>query len=346
MFEDMDDRGFAEFLAALWEQRGWETGIQEEGEEDGVEEGTFMVTGDRGSGERGLMLVVPGTDAEVAGQPVQRVVGICDAKNVDLGVVATRGEFTEAAERIAEANDIHLLDPAALEETVHAEGLEDVVEEYASSGGSLLDDLSLPSVLPTVFRTPSPPPIPTRALTGLLVLVGVAALALVGLQTVGVLALDPGTLPTGGIGLGGGDDITVTAASLDGGTGSGLGVAWSASREGRDLDVNGTQYRAPEGEQFVVVAMRVTNDRPATSRLTPDRLAFAANGTVHGPHALENATGGLPVRLGPDESQIVWVAFTVDADADSGTLLGLPSENGPPLRFEHDPSIERATAEE
>ena len=145
-----------------------------------------------------------------------------------------------------------------------------------------------------------------------------------------------------GFGFGGGsDDFAVTATSLDGGTEAGIGVAWNAQAEGAELDVNGTHYRAPEGETFVVVSMRVTNDRPATSRFAADRLAFAANGTTQGPHALANASGQLSsqVRLGPDESRPGWVAFTVDESAESGTLLALHRENAPPVRFERDSSL-------
>jgi len=333
----MDDREFVDFLAAAWERRDWTTGVEEDAD------GAYMITGDRESGERGLMLVFPDSDATVAGQPVQRLAGICDAKNVDLGVVATRGAVSDDAERIADANDVHLVDADTLAETVEAEGFEDLLEKYETGdGSSFLDAIPTPNGLPSVLQSPAPVPVPARSLTALLVLVGVLAVALAGLQSVGLLALDGGALPVDGFGFGSGsDDFAVTATSLDGATEAGIGVAWNAQAEGAELDVNGTHYRAPEGEKFVVVTMSVTNDRPASSRFAADRLAFAANGTTQGPHTLANASNQLPERLqlGPDESRTTWVAFTVDDSAESGTLLALHRENAPPVRFERNSSL-------
>jgi hypothetical protein len=338
MFDTMDDRGFVEFLAALWEQRGWETGVQED------DPGQFMITGDKASGERALMMVHPDSDATVAGQPVQSLVGICDAKNVDLGVVATRGEFTDDAERIAAANDIHLLDTEALETTVEAEGLEDVVEEFAhGSSGSVLGQISLSGIVPAVFRTPSPRSIPTRGLTSLLLIVGVVAIGLVGLQSMGMLGADSGPLAVGGFELGDddSDEFTVTAASLTEQSDEGISIAWTATRQQTATVGNDSQYKPPDGEQFVVVEMQVTNEGTSTAALRTEDLGFAANDVLHQPHRLEGAAGQPPVVVEPGQSESVWVVFTVDADVTSGTLLGIPGEDGAPMRFERDPSVDR-----
>lgn len=180
MFEAMSERGFVEFLSEIWERRGWTTAITEEDSDE------YLISGDRESGERGLISVAPSEDATVAGKEVQTLVGICDAKNVDVGVVATRGKFTDDAKRIAKVNDVHLVGPATLETTVVEEGFEDLVEASATETPSLLARLPLLSGLPTIFRRPSRPPIPTRSLTVLLIVVGVAAVAIVGAQSVGV----------------------------------------------------------------------------------------------------------------------------------------------------------------
>lgn len=338
MFDTMDDRGFVEFLAALWERRGWETGVQED------DPGQFMITGDRASGERALMLVVPDPDASVAGQPVQSLVGLCDAKNVDLGVVATRGEFTDDAERIAEANDIHLLDTATIEETVETEGLEEVVDEYTAGEG---DDssiaASLAGAVPTALRPPTPQSIPTRGLTTLLVVVGIVAVGLVGLQSVGVLGSDLGPLSVGGFDLGGddGDEFTVTAASLTEHSEEGVSIAWTATPQQTVTVGNETRYEPPDGEQFVVIEMQVTNDGSSAAAIRSTDLGFAANDVLHQPHRLEGAPGQPPTVVESGQSETVWVVFTVDDDATSGTLLGLPGDDGVPIRFERDSSIDR-----
>lgn len=334
----MTDRGFAEFLSEVWERRDWNTAVTQE------DPGQFMITGDRPSGERGLMLVLPGEDETVAGKPVQTLVGICDAKNVDLGVVATRGSVTDDARRIAEANDVHLLDTDALEATVASEGLQDLVEEFTEETATVLDRLPIPSGLPSLFRRPSPPTIPTRALTLLLIAVGVGAVAIVGAQSMGV-GLGPlgsiGALPGDGLGLGGGsEDITVTAVSLTGSTDDAVEVAWNARTQSTLVTENDTRYEAPAGQTFVVVEMTVTNQRVATSTLDASMLAFAANDTVREPRQLNGTESPLPVQLAPEESETLWVVFTIPEGETSGTLVGLPAENAPPIRFEHDPSVE------
>lgn len=342
MFEDMSDRDFVDFLAAVWEGRGWETEISEE------EPGQFMLTGDRNDGERGLMLVVPGESADVAGQPVQTAADLCDSKNVDLGVVATRGTVSDEAEQIADHNDIYLLDTTALEATVAEEGLQDLVETYSnSSGGGLLGKLAAPLGILSILKRPSPPPIPTRALTVVLVVLGLAAVGIGGTQVLGVgLGADipdVGPLPELG---NGSDDMTVTAVSLTGSTEEQVEIAWDATTESAIVTQNGTKYAAPDGEKFVVVGMTVTNGRPATSTLDAAVFGFHANGEVRGPRTLNGTADRFPLQLDPDESETVWVVFTVDAGADSGTLLALPSDGTPPIGFERDRSVETGLGNE
>jgi len=334
MFDDMTDRGFVDFLSALWESRGWETGVQED------EPGVFMITGDRETGQRGLLLVLPAPDATVPGKPVQTVASICDAKNVDVGVVATRGGFSDDAERIADANDVHLLDETALEKTVEAEGLEDLVEEHSTDGGgSLFDRLPIPSR--PALRSPSPPGIPTRGLTTLLVVAAVVAIGLVGAQHFGVLpdltAQVPGFVPSFGVGGGGG--FTVTAASLTAGNGSAVDVTWNAAVQSSVTTQEGATFSAPEGEKFVVVQMNVTNNREEPVIFRSSTLGFAANNTRRGPRHLKGALGQPPAQIPPGNTTSLWVVFSVDRDVQSGTLLGLPGSDTPPIRFHRDSDL-------
>ncbi|MFB6131879.1 MAG: restriction endonuclease [Halanaeroarchaeum sp.] len=340
MFEDMSDRDFVDFLAAVWEQRGWKTAVSE-----GEAAGQYMLTGDREDGERGLMLIVPDESATVAGKPVRKTAEICESKNVDLGVVATRGELTDEAREIADRNDIYLLDTGALEATVAEEGLQDVVEEYSNgSAGSILGTLAAPLGLLSALKRPSPFPIPTRALTVFLVVLGIAAVVIGGVQAMGMgvgfggIIPDIGVLP--GIGGGGSDGMTMTAVSLTGSADADLEIAWDATTRSTIVAANNTTYPAPEGEKFVVVEMRVTNDRPATSTVSLGAFGFATNGEIRGPHPLNGTDGPFPLTLDPNESETAWVVFTVDANADSGTLLALPTEGTPPIRFERDRSVD------
>ncbi|MFB6124790.1 MAG: restriction endonuclease [Halanaeroarchaeum sp.] len=328
----MTDRAFVDFLAAMWAERGWETGVAEE------EAGVFMITGDRSTGQRGLMLVVPGTGAVVPGKRAQTVASICDAKNVDVGVVATRGTFSDDAQRIAEVNDVHLLDGEALEETVESEGMHDLVESFVDNpagGSSLRDRLPLPDELPSL-RSPSPIQIPTRGLMALLGLVAVIAIGVVGAQTVGVVP-DLGTLPV--LGGAGGSGFTMTAASLSSGTGGGgLDVAWHA-RPQKKVVTDAGRFEPDPGSRFVVVQMNVTNRGDSQMVVTPRFFGLAANNSRVGPQLLNGAKGQPPMPVPPGGERSVWVAFPVDEGVDEGTLLGLPGERVPPIRFHRDRSL-------
>ena len=328
----MADREFIDFVAEIWQRRGWTTEITED------DPGEYMITGDRENGARGLMLVVPDSDATVAGNPVQDLVDICEAKNVDIGVVMTRGQFSGDARQVADANDIYLVDTESLEETLIEEGLVDVADEYGSGeSGSILS--RLPG-LSAILRLPSALPIPTRALSILLVVVGVAAVAIVGMQSMGIGIGTPGPIPDTVPGLGdSSSDVTVTAASLTD-DGNGVRVSWNAFSGSAIRAENGTRYEAPNDTRFVVVQMNVTNERNEPIVFQEGRFGFSANDTVHAPRSVEGNADQLPAPIDPMATETLWFVFTIDADETSGTLLGLPSENGPPIHFEHDPSVE------
>lgn len=329
-FDAMTDRAFVDFLAALWAERGWETGVAED------DPGVFMITGDRDTGQRGLLLVVPATDAEVPGKRVQTVASICDAKNVDVGVVATRGTFSDDARRIAEVNDVHLLDTDELAQTVESEGLEDLVDAFVDDGDdgqSLVSRLPVPDGLPSL-RSPAPVPIPTRGLMAALAVVAVLAIALVGAQTLGV-APSLGFLP----GLGGGaDGFTVTAATLSSGGDGGVDVAWDARVQSAVVTDAG-RFEPSAGQQFVVVQMNVSNEGGSQVVLTNQFFGFAANNSRVAPQPLSGAKGQPPMPIPPGGERSVWVAFPVDEGVDAGTLLGLPGERVPPIRFHRDRSL-------
>ncbi|WP_144426059.1 restriction endonuclease [Halanaeroarchaeum sulfurireducens] len=333
----MADREFVDFVAEIWQRRDWATEITED------DPGEYLITGDRDNGARGLMLVVPAKDVTVAGNPVQDLVDICEAKNVDIGVVVTRGEFSAEARQIGDANDIYLVDSELLEETLIEEGLVDVAEKYGSGeSASILSRLPLPTALPAILRRPSALPIPTRALSILLVVVGVAAVAIIGMQSIGLgIGIGtPGPIPDDVPGFDDGKtDVTVTAASLTD-DGDGVRVDWNAFSKSAIVTGNETRYEAPPGTTFVVVQMNVTNEHIEPIVLREGRFGFSANDTVHGPRPVESNADQLPVRIDPTASETLWFVFTIDADETSGTLLGLPSENGPPIRFERDPSVE------
>jgi len=341
MFDEMTERGFVEFLAALWESRGWETGITER------DEGVFMITGDKADGTRGLMLVVPDPTETVSGQVLQKTVTLVQDKGIDTAVAATRGSFSDDADGVAQANGVHLLDPAALEETVGAEDAHHLVEEFTQGsaggrdggggeGGSIAD--RLPSM-----GLPVPGGIglggTLRTLLLAIVAVGVVVAAVQFLGFGDLLSGLVAGLPLPEVGLGGGGGYTITAVSLSQGNGTPVGVTWNARPQSTVVAPNGESFNAPEGKQFVVVQVNVTNPGNESLIFRADYLALATQDTRYGNQPLQGASGQLPVQVQPGNSTRAFVVYTVPADAESATLLGLPGPDNPPIDFQRDESM-------
>lgn len=336
MFEEMTERSFVEFLAALWESRGWETAITER------DEGVYMVTGDKADGTRGLMLVIPGADETVSGQLLQKAVTIVQDKGIDTAVAATRGTFSDDARGVAEANGVHLLDPEALEKTVAAEDAHDLVEAHSSgggggAGGSLMDRFSAVGIpLPNGIAMPGGLRTLILAVVAVIVVLGAVQFLGIGTPLSAVLGALP--LPELGFGAGGGG-YTITAVSLSSGNATPVPIAWNARQQSTVVAPNGETYTAPDGEQFVVVQLNITNPREETLVFRSSYLALATNNTRYGNQPLQAASGQLPVQIEAGGSVEAYVVYSVPEDADSGTLLGLPGSDIPPVTFERDRSL-------
>lgn len=333
MFAEMGERDFVEFLAALWESRGWQTGITER------DEGVYMLTGDKPDGQRGLMLVVPDPEATVTGQMTQKLVTLVREKGIDMGVAATRGDFSDDARGIADANGVHLLDTDALAQTVESEGLADLVEEYSNGGGG--EDGSITDRLPAI-GLPAVGGAVGRLRTGLVVVV-VLAVILAGVQFLGMGAAVGGVfagLPLPDVGIGGGaGGYTITAVSLSEGNSTPAQVAWDARTQSSVVAPNGQSFESPEGKKFVVVQFNVTNPSGESMVFRANHLALATQNTRYGNQPLQGASGQLPIIVEAESAGEGYVVFTVPEDSEAATLLGLPGPDVPPIQFERDRSL-------
>lgn len=331
----MRDRDFVEFLAALWESRGWETAIRERST------GVYVITGDRESDKRGLMLVVPDPGTTVNAQLLGKVAGVIESKGVDVGVAATRGTFGTDAERVANANDIHLLDPPALEQTIAAEDAYDLLEEFRTgSDRSLIE--RLPSVPIAVPR------LPTGGIGIFVAVIATMAIAYTGLGFLGLdgmldsyLSVLPlpdlpiPSLPIPDLGLGGGG-FPVTAVSLSQANTTPVDVQWDARRQQSLVAPNGVTFESEENETFVVVQLNVSNPDDETLVVRSEYLALSAGNTRYGAQFLKGGSEQLPMTVQPNSSKRGYVVFAIPEDADSATLIGLPGDDVPPMQFERD----------
>lgn len=173
MIPELDPEDFVEFLAALWDDRGWETSTRERSDE------TYFVTGTRPDGKRGVIYTFPTTTSTVTQRHVETFVKFCRKKGIDVAVVATQGAFAEGAERVASERGVHLLDRSRLAETVEAGDLDEVLARFTGGGrsGGVLDrlrDLGVPVPASVGSGLPSPAVL-AAGVYGLLPVVGGSA---------------------------------------------------------------------------------------------------------------------------------------------------------------------------
>jgi hypothetical protein len=289
------------------------------------------------------MLVVPDSEATVSGQMVQKLVTLSNEKGIDMGVAATRGTFSSDAQGIADANGVHLLDTETLSATVESEGLEDLVEEFSTGqpdgedADSITDRLpEMSGSLPAVGDGGSG----LRTLVMALLAIGVVIAAIQFLGMGGMLGGFIASLPVPDLGVGlGGGGYTMTAVSLSEGNATPVDVRWNARTQTTVVAPNGESFAAPEGKQFVVVELNVSNPRNESLVFRADHLALATGNTRYGNQPLQGASGQLPMVVEPGSAKSGYVVYTVPKASESATLLGLPGPKVPPMTFERDRAL-------
>lgn len=341
--EGLEGEQLADVLSQAWVNRGWETDVAED------DDGSFFVTGDQGNGKRGLILVLPG-DVEVPGKRLQQYVSLVKKKSVDVRVVATQGAFTDDAERIAKANDVHLLDPQAVLETVEAEGLEGVLSRFASENGdgSGGDEGGIGAMIPGLpgpsLGLPSGVPLPSPGGNGLksvLVIVLIATSLLAGFA--GGAFLGPGAgggavaSAVGGL-TGGGDEVAVASLSTAEPGSAGLTVHWNA-RTADSVVANGSSYEAPADSRFLVVQLVVENTGDDRVPVKAGDFLVNANGTRYAHQPLDGARTFEMTAVSPGNETTGWVVFAIPDDATDAVLVPDTQAAGGPVTFVRDPSL-------
>lgn len=340
----------ATVLSEAWTNRGWETDVVED------DDGTFLVTGDKGNGQRGLILVLPG-DVEVPGKRIQQYASLVKKKSVDVRVVASQGSFTDDAERIAKANDVHLLDPQAVLETVEAEGLEDTLARYATDGGSGGGGVGsaisrIPVPIPT-SAFPNGIPIPSlggKTLKSVFLVVLIAVSLLAGFAGGAFLAPAAG----GGAGAGGGvlagametlgldaagtGDVAVSALSTAQPDQAGMTVRWNA-RTATTVVANGSTFDAPNQTRFLVVQYAVTNTGDTQIPVRPSDFLVNANSTRYTHQPLDGARTFDLAAVAPGNQTTGWLVYAIPEDATNAVLVPNPDAAGGPVAYRYDTTM-------
>ncbi|MGM0591017.1 MAG: DUF4352 domain-containing protein [Halobacteriota archaeon] len=342
MISEMNPSAFVNFLADIWTINGWRTTVHER-EQDG-----WLIAGER-RGRRGLLLALPNADQRVTGQHLQRFVSTCAERNVNHPVVATRGTFSDDAERIAAANGVHVITSEDVSNTVKVGGFEEILEQHSdqksSAEGIASVVASLRRVLPNVADASavlrrvgtarSPGGLDRSKLTRVAALVFVVVLGVGGTVAPG-LAIPSVSVPGSSS-----DDIAVSAVSATGVADASLEVAWRARTGATVTTGNDTTYAAPTGEQFVVLHLDVTNTGSTPTTLDADQVLVESEGQRYAHQPLQGVSGFEVGILDPNESTSAWLAFSVPRASTSATVLVHPTDSSsrPSVRFVHDHSV-------
>jgi hypothetical protein len=353
---ELEPTAFVRFLADFWTQQNWQTNVQPRGE------GRFLVQGQRGDGGTGMLLALPSTEETVEKDHIRGFVAYAKKRQIDTIAVATQHGFTDEVRGLATKHDVTLFDPESLGETVEREGLEETVKQYAD--GDVYETAEVEFGLP--FDLPEPL---ANALSGFgfdavqerlrdhssedgsrlprsldalkptssssVRIVAVAALLLV-LALGSVAALGPVV-----DGLGSPVDqsgVAVSALSSAPASSADVVARWNTQTTDT-VSVGNDSYTAPNGSQFVVVALDVSATGATPGSLPQSALVFESDGVRYGFQPLSNTSGFQNGGLfAPGDAETVWTVFAVPTNTSTGTLLVHGSADDT-VTFVHDESL-------
>lgn len=320
MLQGMDQSEFGQFVAALWERQGWQTQVKRD---DGR---VFVAVQRPQTGEEGLLWAYV-ADSEVGGQQVQQFAKLCKQYEVDESAIVTAGSVSDHAKKVSQGSGVELLDGDGVAQIIKQKGWTDLVEQYAdgeaggsdrgagngSDGESPLDtaravgqrvsSLILGVVGDADVSVPAKP-----------TLVVVVLVALVG---AGVL-VGPSIPFLGG---GGGAPIEAESVAPANNTTT-LSISWNA-RVVDEIDPNesdGKSYRAPRGEQFVLVQMNFNNTGQGKVNLTKQSFKFRTDERTYSHQPLNDHEGFIGLEMSPGTRYAGWMVFAVPEGA-TGTLI-------------------------
>ena len=129
--QNTDPYEFEEFVADLWEDRGWETEVSQSSNDLGVD-----VIAEKSDGivaQKQVIQVKRYNSTNKIGRPeVQKYHALKEQDtSADAAVIVTTSEFTTTAEEWAEDNNVKLIDGADLVDLIHDRKRYDLVDKYA-----------------------------------------------------------------------------------------------------------------------------------------------------------------------------------------------------------------------
>jgi len=143
--QQIDPYEFENFVAEVWDGRGWETEVSQGSNDMGVD-----VVAKKSDGlmeQKAVIQAKRYADGNKVGRPkIQQYHALKQQDaDADAAVVVTTSEFTRGAEEWAEEHNVKLIDGDQLVEIVADQGRYDLIDEYAPSADELQEPTSSPS---------------------------------------------------------------------------------------------------------------------------------------------------------------------------------------------------------
>lgn len=131
--QSIDPSVFEQFVADVWDARGWNTRVTRDSADRGVDVIATQRTPFR---QKHIIQAKRYSDTNPVGSPeVQQYASLRQQEDADAVIVVTSGRFSKQAESVARDLNVKLVDGNDLYNLVSSEGLSSITDEYLDGGG-------------------------------------------------------------------------------------------------------------------------------------------------------------------------------------------------------------------
>ena len=141
----MDDYDFEHFVADLWDQQGWETTVEKQSNDAGVD---IRATKEYPYSQKILIQAKRyGENTTVGGPDIQQYASLKQQeRDADKAIIVTTGRFTSAAEDRADELNVKLINGSDLVELIERYDAQDIVSKYVETAATTGDEGSQRSI--------------------------------------------------------------------------------------------------------------------------------------------------------------------------------------------------------
>lgn len=130
--QEINDYDFEQFVADLWEQRGWETEVSNRSADRGVD--VLATKEDGGFQTTAVIQAKRYQSGNNVGSPeVQQYASLRQQENADIAIVVTTSSFSTQAKAIANELNLKLVDGNQLVKSIESQGAQNLVRRYSDS---------------------------------------------------------------------------------------------------------------------------------------------------------------------------------------------------------------------